>query len=403
MKLQWNSRELKLALYATGVACISILFYMFLKNIHQFTGFTAKLTSLLLPFLYAFVIAYLLNPILKKTELLLSRLLERKKPRQKLKRGLAIVITYLLAFFLIYIFILILLPQLVSSLGSLVAAIPDIISGLSGKVDALLARWQLPDWADASGLNNLLNSTGDFLTQAYNLLNRMLPLVYSWTTRFAGSVLDIIIGIIISVYMLLGKETFFAQLKKLLFSLLGSNRAKQVVAFGHYTNNTFGRFILGKLIDSLIIGVICFFGMWIFRFPYPLLISVIVGVTNIIPYFGPFIGAIPSIVIILFINPLQAFWFTVFILILQQFDGNILGPKILGDSIGLSSFWVVFAILLSGGLFGFVGMVLGVPVFAILYAGIKYKVEKNLEEKRLPTATASYSGDACQSIAENGE
>lgn len=400
MKFKLDKKYFKITLYATGAVCFSILFYMFLKNIHNFTGFTAKIASLLVPFLYAFAFAYLLNPALKKTEKLLAFLLERKKQRPKLKRGLAIGITYLLALLLIYIFILILLPQLLISLRSLIMGIPDIVNNLTNQVDALLSHWNFPVEGAGSRLDNLITSTGDLLNRAYEVLNKTIPLLYGLTTKVAGSVLDIILGVIISIYMLGSKEKFFAQINKILFSCFGSERAKQIIHFGHYTNDTFTGFIMGKIIDSLIIGVICFIGMRIFRFPYPLLISVIVGITNIIPYFGPFIGAIPSIIIILFVSPIQALWFGVFILALQQFDGNILGPKILGNSTGLSSFWVIFAIIISGGLFGFIGMLVGVPLFAIVYAGIKYKIEKNLAEKSLPVNTVSYSGNTYEAITE---
>ncbi len=402
MKLKFDSKYLKIALYATGVICFSILFYMFLENTRKFTGFAGRIGSLLLPFLYGFVIAYLLNPILKKTELLLSRLLERKKSYPKLKRGLSIGITYLVALLFIYIFILILLPQLLSSLNSLMMRIPDIITDVTKKLNSLLAFWSIPLDTVSPGIDKLLNSTGNFLNSIYEFLNRMLPVLYGLTTRIAGSVLDVILGIIISVYMLSSKEKFFAQINKILFSFLGSERAKDVIHFGHHANSTFTGFIIGKLIDSLIIGIICFVGMSIFRFPYPLLISVIVGVTNIVPYFGPFIGAIPSILIILFISPIQALWFAVFVIVLQQFDGNILGPKILGDSIGLSSFWVIFAILVSSGLFGFAGMVIGVPLFAIIYAAIKYQIEKRLAAKELPVATSAYRTDLYESVSESG-
>ncbi len=399
MKLKLDVKYFKIALYATGVICFSILFYMLLENTGKFTDMAAKIGSLLVPFLYGFVIAYLLNPILKKTETLLSRLLERKKAYPRLKRGIAIGITYLVALLLIYIFILILLPQLLSSLSSLVIRIPEIINDLTGKLNALLSGWNIPLDTVSPGVDKLLDSTGNFLNRIYEFLNRMLPVLYGLTARIAGSVLDVILGIIISVYMLSSKEKFFAQINKILFSCLGSERAKNVIHFGHDANSTFTGFIIGKLIDSLIIGIICFVGMSIFRFPYPLLISVIVGVTNVIPYFGPFIGAIPSILIILFISPIQALWFALFIFVLQQFDGNILGPKILGDSIGLSSFWVIFAILISSGLFGFAGMVIGVPLFAIIYTGIKHQIEKRLKERELPVSTSAYRTDLYESVS----
>lgn len=179
---------------------------------------------------------------------------------------------------------------------------------------------------------------------------------------------NVFIGIIIAIYVLNSKQLFAAQAKKLLYGCLSTRRANIVLDNARFTHRVFGGFINGKLLDSLIIGILCFVGMTALRMPYAMLISVVVGVTNIIPFFGPFIGAIPSGLLILLIDPLKALYFVLFILALQQFDGNILGPKILGDSTGLSSFWVIVCILLAGGLFGFVGMVVGVPLFAVLYS-----------------------------------
>ena len=194
----------------------------------------------------------------------------------------------------------------------------------------------------------------------------------------------------IAIYVLNSKQLFAAQAKKLLYGCLSTRRANIVLDNARFTHRVFGGFINGKLLDSLIIGILCFVGMTALRMPYAMLISVVVGVTNIIPFFGPFIGAIPSGLLILLIDPLKALYFVLFILALQQFDGNILGPKILGDSTGLSSFWVMFAILLAGGLFGFVGMVVGVPLFAVLYSILSGLVCHSLRRRGMPEETQAY-------------
>ena len=201
---------------------------------------------------------------------------------------------------------------------------------------------------------------------------------------------NLIIGIILSIYVLSSKEVFAAQSKKIIYALLEQKKANQLIKDFRSVNKTFGGYISAKLLDSLIIGILCFIGISILRMPYTVLIAVIVGVTNIIPFFGPYIGAIPSIILILMVDPIKALYFTIFVLILQQFDGNILGPKLLGDSTGLSSFWVVTSITLFGGYFGIIGMAIGVPVFAVIYAGLRRWITGMLTAKKLATNTNDY-------------
>ena len=201
---------------------------------------------------------------------------------------------------------------------------------------------------------------------------------------------NLIIGFIISVYILSSKEIFAAQAKKIAYAFLSTETANRLISNVRFANKTFGGFFVGKIMDSIIIGLICFIGTSLLGTPFCVLISVIIGVTNIIPFFGPFLGAIPSILLILFINPLQAFYFLIFVIILQQVDGNIIGPKILGSSTGLSSFWVIFAITLFGGIWGIFGMIVGVPIFAVLFAFMKSLIELKLENKKIPSETMKY-------------
>lgn len=198
------------------------------------------------------------------------------------------------------------------------------------------------------------------------------------------------IGLIIALYLLVSKELFAGQGKKMIYALFEEETGNLLIKNIRFVHSTFGGFISGKLVDSLIIGMLCFIGMTLLNLPYPLLVSLIVGVTNIIPFFGPFIGAVPSIILILMVNPLQALYFGIFVFILQQFDGNILGPKILGDKTGLSSFWVIFSITIFGGYWGFIGMAIGVPVFAVIYAAWKAFISRSLQKKGLSTDTVEY-------------
>ena len=198
-------------------------------------------------------------------------------------------------------------------------------------------------------------------------MNVLMTNITTGAINVLSEVFNFLVGCIVSVYMLFGKETFAAQIKKMLYAGMQVERANMVLHITRKSNEIFGGFIIGKIIDSAIIGVLCFIGITILDMPYILLVSVIVGVTNVIPFFGPYIGAIPSTILIALADPLKGLYFLIFIIALQQLDGNVIGPKILGNSTGLSAFWVVFSILLGGGLFGFIGMIIGVPTFAVIY------------------------------------
>ncbi len=207
-----------------------------------------------------------------------------------------------------------------------------------------------------------------------------------------GAFFNFLVGIVVSVYLLNSKDLFCAQFKKILYAFVPAKSANEFISTVRRAHKIFGGFVTGKLLDSLIIGMLCFIVMTIFNWPYAMLISVIIAVTNIIPFFGPFIGGIPSALLILMVEPITSLYFGIFVLILQQFDGNILGPKILGDSTGLSSFWVIFSLLVFGGFFGFVGMAIGVPTFAVFYTLITDKIYNSLEKKKLPTDTQKFEG-----------
>jgi len=230
---------------------------------------------------------------------------------------------------------------------------------------------------------DLLKEYGeDLLPQIANIANI--------SVQIGGAIFDIVIAIILSIYIMFSKETLIAQLKKGLYAIFKKDTAANLVRFARESHHIFSGFINGKLLDSLIIGILCFIGMSIIGFDFTLLISFIVGCTNVIPFFGPFFGAIPSVLILLMVDPWQAFWFAIFVLVLQQLDGNIIGPKILGDSTGLPALWVMFAILVGGGIFGVLGMFVGVPAFAVIYKFAKEYFEKLLKNKKLPEETESY-------------
>lgn len=359
------------------VVFAGVAFYMALSNFDALRAQPRAWLGILSPFVWGLVIAYLLDAPVRFFE---SKLGGRRK--------LSILISYVLAFLVVGFLLRMVLPQIGDSLFLLAGRIPSYLDNLS----VLMQNSRL----DELGLDKVLGSYQELLEKATGMVSSFLPKIVGYGVAIGNGFISAVTALISSVYMLMGKDRLLRQLRKAVLALLPLPRARSVLEVCSHANRVFGGFIIGKIIDSSIIGVLCFVCMTLLRLPFAVLISVIVGVTNIIPFFGPFIGAVPSILILLIVDPIAALKFAVFVLLLQQFDGNILGPKILGDSTGLSALWVLVAIIVSGGLFGFAGMVVGVPVFAVLYALASSFFARRLREKGideegnpLPPADAS--------------
>ncbi len=399
MKFEHNKKYTTIALYVflTVVACL--LAASVLINFDSIQEYVLKIIDLLFPFIYAFVIAYLLNPVMTLFEKQVMQRIHFKQPHPKLSRALSIIVAYSSAIIVIGIFLGTVLPQIASSLSSLLDKIPSAIKAVDSISESTVVMLQ-----DFHISEEIQNKISGYITQFMNgmldMLGAFVPYLLDLTKNITIGLKNTLLGIIISIYMLFGKEKFFAQVKKTMYALLPKQYVDRAIELTRSSHRTFSGFIYGKIIDSLIIGILCYIGMRIFNMPYAALISVIVGVTNVIPYFGPFIGAIPSALIILIESPISAFWFCLFILVLQQFDGNILGPKILGDTTGLNSFWVIFSIIIGGGLFGIVGMFIGVPLFAVIYSLIRSFIEQRLRKKDLPCSTGDYLSDRFDRSAE---
>ena len=355
-----------------GAISLSILFFFLIYRFQGFGDAISKLTGILMPFIYGAVIAYLLKPVCNCVEDFLRRLLPEKMGTAA--NMLAVTISLLFGILVVYALIMMIVPQLITSVTTLYYT----------------ARNNLNDFVDWASHQEIIASNQkllDFIETSYDNLQDTLDnivrtkLVPSMQSLLSGAALgvmsfvtflkNIIIGVIVSVYLLASRKKFGQQGKLILYSLVKPRWADLIMEEVRYADRMFGGFINGKILDSAIIGVLCYIACLIFKFPSALLVSVIIGVTNVIPFFGPFIGAIPATLLILIQNPIKALWFVLFVLVLQQVDGNIIGPKILGNTTGLSSFWVLFAILLFGGLWGFVGMIIGVPLFAVIYDVIK--------------------------------
>ena len=373
-----------------GAISLSIVFFFFIYRFKGFGDAVATLTGILMPFIYGGVIAYLLKPVCNTVEGFLRRHFPQKM--HGLANGLAVAATLLFGLLLVYALLMMIIPQLITSVTTLY---------YTGRANlGKFIQWfnHLQFVADNQTLMEYVNKAYAALSVDLDswIKNTLMPSMQNIISGVGIGVLNVvlvfknlIIGIIVAVYLLAARRKFVRQARLILYSLFKPRWADAIVTEVQYADKMFGGFINGKILDSAIIGLLCYLVCVIVKFPSALLVSVIIGVTNVIPFFGPFIGAVPATLLILIQNPIKALWFVLFILILQQLDGNIIGPKILGNTTGLSSFWVLFAILLFGGLWGFVGMIIGVPLFAVIYDIIKKLVIHGLgrnEELEMLTA-----------------
>ncbi|MBY0756892.1 AI-2E family transporter [Clostridium sardiniense] len=390
MKIDWNKKYNTISVYAFLVVCAIILFYLAISQLGSLMNKIHVAIGILKPFIWGFAIAYILDFVLRFYE---NKVLEFsffkkifKKFNIRSKRGLGLLFTYITAFIVVGLFIQFVLPQLINSIVGLVNDIPSYISNTSKFINDIVNKLDIQEHYLVI-INDKFNGLIDYVIKASA---NLIPMLGGILTVILSSIWNIVLGIIVSIYLLIEKEKFFALSKKMTYGIFPMKAAEKILELTHRSNDTFGKFLSGKILDSLIIGVLTFVILTIVKMPYTLLISVIIGITNIIPFFGPFIGAIPSIIIVLFVSPIKALWLAIIILIIQQIDGNIIGPKILGDSIGISAFWILFSILVAGKFLGLVGMVIGVPLFAIVYSIIKEIVEDRLKKKGMKVRTKDY-------------
>lgn len=392
-------------LTALAVIAISILIFFLFYELKAIKAAIFQLVDILMPFIVGGVIAYLLSPVYNVLCRNLDYYLSIKlKPRQsrKLAKGLSVLLSILLGLGVVCGLVAMVVPQLISSVMGLINAMPGYLDQTGQWLDQIFQNYGLYDGSIQTAFDNfsldleqwlandLLPSLQSISQQLGNGMNSLLGSVFNGVLAAFQFLKNFILGFIVAAYLLAEKEHFAALAKKLLYALLGAKRGNGAMIRIRYIHKVFGGFILGKILDSIIIGILCFIGASLLQLPYTLLVSVIVGVTNVIPFFGPFLGAIPCAVLILLTSPIKCVYFIIFILALQQFDGNILGPKILGDATGLSAFSVLFAIIVFGGLFGFVGMIIGVPLFAIICSIASELINGQLRRKEMSLDTQDY-------------
>ena len=383
-KIEWNNKYTTIAVYVFLVVAACLLFKAGVEQFDVIWGWFQKIIGYLFPFIYGFVLAYLLSPLVRRIE---KPLKNNTQLRPKARRGIAMACAYLLVVIIIGVFGMVVGPVLAESTAQLVGNVSFYSKKINELINQLISY--IPDESISQEVQAALTQVFEVL---YAFISSFLTQVVSIATKVVSSVIEVVMGIIISIYMLGDKERLIAQTKKVFSALLPERAYRQVIRVAHDSNQKFSGFITGKIVDSTIIGLLCAVGMLIFRMPFVALVSLIVGITNVIPYFGPIIGAVPGVILVLIGGDLmQALFFAIFVLALQQFDGNILGPAILGQSTGLSAMWVVFAILLFGGLYGFVGMIIGVPLLAVIFGVLRGIINALLRKKGLSTDSRDYA------------
>ena len=373
------SRYLYTMLAIFGAISMSIAFFFILYRAQGIGDALSKVVDILYPFIYGGVVAYLLRPVCNFYEkLLISWLPVRFR---KAVNPIAVILSLLTGLLVVYALIIMIAPELYSSIYNVWVTLPE-------RVDAFL-NWATEVFGENEQLLNMLNTAYQTVYASVEawFQNTIVPYISNIVSGVGHSVirvlqflLDFLIGLIVAVYLLLSRKKFSKQAVMIVRSSLKPQWAELVLDEFAFIDRMFGGFIDGKILDSAIIGVLCYIGCLVFRFPNPLLVSAIVGITNVIPFFGPFIGAVPATILIMLENPIKGLWFVAFVFALQQLDGNVIGPKILGDKTGLSSFWVLFGIILFGGLWGLVGMVVAVPLVAVIYDLVKKLVYRGLQK-----------------------
>ena len=382
MKLYTNKKYNTIALYAILVLAVNVLLIVAILKFDTILNILSALTVVLMPIIWGTAIAFLINPMMVFIEKFMKNKLFKKYADKKWIRPVSVTISSIIFLGIVVGIISVIIPELIKSVNEIATNFSSLVTTSQKWINKLFANYP-----EAGALiSEKLVAFGTDLGKIQPMIENIL----SGAIGFVNVVKNFLLGFILSIYLLFGKETLLAQVKKIMFAHLKKSTCEKTFLFLGQANKTFSGFITGKIIDSIIIGIICFIVLTIINMPYNILISVIVGVTNVIPFFGPFIGVVPSAFLILLVEPGKTIWLILAIFLIQQFDGYVLGPKILGDSTGLPALWVMVSLFIGGGLFGFVGMLLAVPVFALIYSVMRTAVDNKLRKKKMPVATRYY-------------
>ncbi|NLK39490.1 MAG: AI-2E family transporter [Clostridiales bacterium] len=397
-RIKWEKKYTMISLYACIVITVALAGFLVGVNIKKTTEYIRIFISIISPILYGLIIAYFCNPLMKLCEkYIFSPLLRKKKKGMNVKRRriYSIILTYFIVIIIFTLFALLVVPQIIASSNDLQSKLSLYIASAEEWANDFIKNFSLFNGeyetiTEFLDVNGVIERIKEFISNSYELIQTVISYIVNYGGKFVITLMRTFLGFVLSFYFLYSKEKILAYIMKIMEATLSRQRIDRVLDLARYTNRTFGRYILGQMFDSCLVGIITFIVLAIFKIPYYPLVSFIVGVTNAIPYFGPYLGAIPSAFIIFIADPVKAFWFLIIILIIQQIDGNIICPRIIGDTTGLSSIWVIIAIILMGGLLGIPGMFFGVPLFALIYKLFKDFIEGKLKKKNLPLETSDY-------------
>ena len=375
MKPKWSERTTESIIALTVSGIIISIVWGILHNLSGVGSVLGQIWSALSPFLIGFCMAFIMLPVRRAAE---YRWLVKTHWKPKTKRRVAVLIAMVIFILVLASFFIVLIPQLTSSVRTLAGSMDSYMESFGSFLDGITQ-----DANAAAVVNNMYDWVRNSLASVVSGADGLIAKVLSYSVSLVKSIFNFFIGLIVAAYILLDQEAFSRQVKKITYSLFNRERADHIYDVLRLSSQMFSGFIFGKALDSLIVGIVCYICCLIMGMPYSALIAFVVGITNMIPFFGPFIGAIPCAFILLIIRPIKAVEFGLFILILQQIDGNIIGPKILGSSLGLPSLWVMFAIIVGGSLFGVLGMFFAVPVFSVIYVLIRDRTNKTLQDKNI--------------------
>ncbi|MBE6687240.1 MAG: AI-2E family transporter [Ruminococcaceae bacterium] len=394
MKLKKENKYAKIAVYCCGIILFALIAGSVFTNFENAKAVVKKFFVVFSPVTYGFVIAFLVNPVMKFFENRVFKFWRTTKKSFKFKRVVTMICAFLVAASLISGFVAFLVPQIITSYKDLESKMSEyVLSAQKWVMETFGKDSRLPDFVvDFINVDKLVKNINSFIGDSYELIVDVTPYVFKFIGNIINELKNALIGIIFSVYFLYSKERLGATCKKIIYAIFDEPRSNGIMRVAKMTRENFEGFVVGKIIDSIIIGVLTFFVLMIFKMPYYPIIALIVGITNVIPFFGPFIGAIPSAFIIFIADPMKAIWFLLIILVIQQIDGNIIGPKVLGYSTDLSALGVMLAIIIMSGFFGVLGMVIGVPIFSVLNILFFEYVDKRLENKNKDIAVEAYFG-----------
>ena len=376
-KFQSNKKYFTISIYTVITFCICLLIYKFTNNWAVTKAHFASITSMLAPFLIAFLIAYFIDPLVNRIDGILKHSFHDRFT--KLHKILSLLLSYIIVVGFIILVLTFVIPQVISSISDLINQSTNIYSNIQLVFNQFVSEH--PDLHLDAAQSFVQDSIPDLINYARQVMTDLIPILYDAGMSIISWLINIILAFVISCYLMWGKQQLLTSLKRIIYAIFNDTNAERIIRTSKECNRIFSQFIIGKAIDSLIIGILCFIIMCILNLQYALIISLVVGITNMIPYFGPFIGAVPGVLLLLIIDPKQCLMFLILIFLLQQFDGAVLGPKILGSSTGLQPIWVIFAILAGNYVAGVLGMFLGVPVVAVIAYLLNNLIEYLLAKK----------------------